>query len=101
MRTLVAGCAGFIGYHLTQRLLKDGHEVVGVDNFCSGSRANIEHLRADPRFRFVEHDITNPLAVEGPFGRVYDLACPASPVDFGRRRLEIPSHVLPRGVGAA
>lgn len=89
MRILVTGCAGFIGFHLTQRLLSDGHEVVGVDNFCSGSRANAEELRSRPQFRFVEHNITNPLSVEGPFQRVYDLACPASPVDFGPRRLEI------------
>jgi dTDP-glucose 4,6-dehydratase len=98
MRTLVAGCAGFIGYHLTERLLRDGHEVVGVDNFCTGNRANIESLRAQPGFRFIEHDITQPLPVEGPLERVYDLACPASPVDFEPRRLEILA-VCSRGVG--
>lgn len=89
MRVLVAGCAGFIGFHLTERLLVDGHEVVGVDNFCSGTPANVERLRGHARFQFCQHDITNPLPVEGPVERVYNLACPASPVDFGPRRLEI------------
>lgn len=89
MRILVAGCAGFIGYHLTQRLLSEGHEVAGLDNFCSGSRTNADDLRRHARFRFTEHDITNPLPVEGAFERIYDLACPASPVDFGPRRLAI------------
>lgn len=89
MRIVVAGCAGFIGVHLTQRLLAEGHEVVGVDNFSSGSRANAKELTQRPRFRFCEHDITKPLPVEGPCDRVYDLACPASPTDFGLRNLEI------------
>jgi nucleoside-diphosphate-sugar epimerase len=101
MHVLVAGCAGFIGYHLTERLLNEGHQVTGVDSLISGSRQNIERLRehaeqgharaAQQRasFRFVEHDITNPLEVEPRCARVYDLACPASPVDFGPHRLEI------------
>ncbi|MCK4342794.1 MAG: SDR family oxidoreductase [Phycisphaerae bacterium] len=97
MRIIVSGCAGFIGSHLTERLLADGHDVVGVDNFISGSRANAEKLRRLPRFQFLEHDITNPLLVEGPCERVYDLACPASPVDFGPHRLEILA-VCSRGV---
>jgi dTDP-glucose 4,6-dehydratase len=89
MRTLVAGCAGFIGYHLTQRLLADGHAVVGVDNFCSGSRSNLALLRQQRNFEFIEQDIAVPLEIRGELQRVYDLACPASPVDFGPRRLEI------------
>lgn len=89
MHVLVTGCAGFIGYHLTARLLAEGHEVVGLDNFSSGSRRNVEDLRAEPRFHFTEHDITNPLPVEGPVDLICDLACPASPVDFGPRRLAI------------
>jgi dTDP-glucose 4,6-dehydratase len=97
MRILVAGCAGFIGCHLAERLLRDGHAVVGVDNFCTGTRANVERLQANPHFQFSEHDITTPLRVEGPCERVYDLACPASPVDFGPRRLDILA-VCSRGV---
>ena len=97
MRILVAGCAGFIGFHLTKRLLDDGHDLVGIDNFCTGSRENTVHLQAQPRFQFIEHDITRPLSVEGPLDRVYDLACPASPTDFGPRQLEILA-VCSRGV---
>ena len=89
MRVLVTGCAGFIGYHLTERLLGEGHDVVGLDNFCSGSRANAESLGAHGRFRFIEHDITQSPPVDGPFDLICNLACPASPVDFGRRPLEI------------
>ncbi len=89
MRVLVAGCAGFIGYHLCERLLGEGCEVVGVDNFCSGSRSNAERLARHARFRFVEHDIVQPLTLDGALDRIYDLACPASPVDFGRQRLGI------------
>jgi dTDP-glucose 4,6-dehydratase len=89
MRVLVTGCAGFIGYHLTERLLVEGHSVVGLDNFCSGSRQNVKDLAVHKGFRFVEHDITSPLAVEGPFELICNLACPASPADFGPRALEI------------
>lgn len=89
MRIVLTGCAGFIGYHLAERLLGDGHDIVGVDNFCSGSRANVESLAKAPGFRFIEHDITHPLGIEGPVDRVYNLACPASPTDFGPRPLDI------------
>lgn len=89
MRVLVTGCAGFIGYHLAERLLSEGHAVVGLDSFWSGSRQNAADLRVHPRFHFHEHDITQPLPVEGPFDLICNLACPASPVDFARRRLGI------------
>ncbi len=97
MRILVTGCAGFIGFHLTERLLQEGHEVLGVDNLSTGSRQNVDALCRHSRFRFLQQDITSPLIVEGPWDRVYDLACPASPVDFGPRRLEILA-VCSRGV---
>ncbi len=97
MRVLVAGCAGFIGYHLTDRLLGEGHEVVGVDDLSSGQRDNASDLAARDRFTFVEQDITEPLDVSGPLDRVYNLACPASPVDFGPLRLHILA-VCSRGV---
>jgi dTDP-glucose 4,6-dehydratase len=70
-------------------LLREDHEVIGVDNFCTGMRANVEHLKTYVHFTFREHDITKPLTVEGPLESIYDLACPASPADFGARRLEI------------
>jgi nucleoside-diphosphate-sugar epimerase len=92
MRVLVAGCAGFIGFHLCERLLADGHDVVGVDNLATGQRRNADDLARLPGFRFVEHDICQPLpsvAVEGRPEAVFNLACPASPVDFGTRPLEI------------
>jgi len=89
MRVLVTGCAGFIGYHLTERLLRDGHQVVGLDNLSSGSRENIRDLLALPGFGFCEHDITRELPVRGPFDLICNLACPASPVDFARIPLEI------------
>lgn len=89
MRLLVTGCAGFIGYHLCERLLDDGHEVVGVDDLSTGQLANVNDLKVRPKFRFVEHDIVEPLSVAGRFQIVYNLACPASPIDFGPRRLDI------------
>ncbi len=97
MRVLVAGCAGFIGYHLTRRYLNDGHAVVGVDNLASGSNRNVRDLEAEERFAFHSHDITQPLAIEGPFDLVCNLACPASPIDFDPLRLEILA-VCSRGV---
>jgi len=89
MRVLVTGCAGFIGFHLTERLLAEGHEVVGLDNLSTGSRRNLTDLAAHPRFTFVEHDITLPPPVAGGFDLICNLACPASPVDFASRALAI------------
>ncbi len=97
MRLMVTGCAGFIGYHLCERLLDDEHEVVGVDDFSTGQQANVDGLKTRPGFSFVEHDIVQPLSITGPFQTVYNLACPASPVDFGPRRLNI-LEVCSRGV---
>ena len=59
MRILITGAAGFLGSHLTDRLLADGHEVVGVDNLVTGSTDNIAHLAGNPRFKFIHHDVTN------------------------------------------
>jgi len=82
VRVIVTGGAGFIGSHLCERFLADGHEVVGVDNFITGRRANIEHLLGISRFRLVEHDVSLPLHVEGPVDLVLHFASPASPVDY-------------------
>ena len=79
-RVLVTGGAGFIGSHLCERLLADGHEVLCVDNFFTGSRANVAKLLDNPRFELMRHDVTFPLYVEAD--QIYNLACPASPVHY-------------------
>jgi len=90
MRVLITGAAGFLGSHLSDRFLADGHSVVGVDNFLTGRPENIAHLRAEPRFTFVEQDVTEPLVVEGPLGGVLHFASPASPRDY----LDLPIETL-------
>ena len=85
----IAGAAGFIGCQLADRYLELGNTVFGVDNFITGSRENIKWLSRWPRFRFVEHDVIKPLDLPGPVDLVCDLACPASPVDFGPSGVEI------------
>ena len=80
MRLLVTGGAGFLGSHLCERLLNEGHEVVCVDNYFTGSRKNIEHLLDNPRFEVLRHDITFPIYVE--VDGIFNLACPASPVHY-------------------
>lgn len=79
-RILVTGGAGFIGSHLCERLLNEGHEVLCVDNFYTGRKANIAHLLNNPYFEVIRHDITFPLYVE--VDEIYHLACPASPVHY-------------------
>ena len=79
-RILVTGGAGFIGSHLCARLVKEGNEVLCVDNFFTGTRANIAALVSNPRFEFIRHDVTFPLYVE--VDQIYNLACPASPVHY-------------------
>ena len=88
MRVLVTGGAGFVGSHLCERLLADGHEVVCMDNLVTGRRENVAHLKSDRRFEFVEHDVTKTIAVEGPVGGVMHLASPASPVDYERLKIQ-------------
>jgi len=79
-RILVTGGAGFLGSHLCEGLLNDGHEVLCVDNFFTGTRKNIEHLLSHPGFELLRHDITFPLYVE--VDEIYNLACPASPIHY-------------------
>lgn len=80
MRVLVTGGAGFLGSHLCERLLKDGHEVLCLDNFYSGRRANVAQLAANPDFELIRHDIVNPILLE--VERIFHLACPASPIHY-------------------
>ncbi|OBH04734.1 NAD-dependent dehydratase [Mycobacterium sp. E2699] len=86
MRALVAGAAGFLGSHLCDRLRRDGVEVLGLDNFYSGSRENLSHLENDPGFGFLEHDITRPLdaPAAGPLDVIFNMACPAAPLTYQR-----------------
>jgi UDP-glucuronate decarboxylase len=79
-RVLVTGGAGFLGSHLCDRLIRDGHEVICVDNFFTGSKRNIAHLLGNPAFELMRHDVTFPLYVE--VDEIYNLACPASPVHY-------------------
>src|SRR5579872_4326917 len=79
-KVLVTGGAGFLGSHLCERLLAQGHDVLCVDNFFTGSKANIAHLITQPHFEVLRHDVTFPLYVE--VDRIYNLACPASPIHY-------------------
>ena len=79
-RVLVTGGAGFLGSHLCERLLSDGHDVLCVDNFFTGTRENVAHLVSHPHFELARHDVTFPLYVE--VDEIYNLACPASPIHY-------------------
>src|SRR3954463_15326865 len=87
MRILISGAAGFLGSHLTDLLLSQGHEVVGVDNFITGRPENIKHLKETPAYRFVPHDVIEPLSVDGPIDRVYHMASPASPIGYVKHQV--------------
>ena len=80
MRILVTGGAGFLGSHLCDRLLKDGNEVICIDNLFTGRKSNIAHLRDNPHFEFVRHDVIDPFKYE--VEQIYNLACPASPPHY-------------------
>jgi dTDP-glucose 4,6-dehydratase len=87
MRVLVTGAAGFLGSHLTDRLLSEGHTVVGIDNLCTGDRENLAHLTNEPRFRFEERDVCMPFD-SGPVDYVFNFASPASPPEYLRLGIE-------------
>lgn len=93
MRLLVTGAAGFLGSHLVDRLLADGHEVVGMDNMVTGAAANLAHLDGHARFRLVRHDVSQFVTVDGPLDGVFHLASPASPIDY----LKLPIQTLKVG----
>ena len=80
MRILITGGAGFLGSHLADRLLEDGHEIICMDNLFTGSKRNIAHLMQNPSFEFFRHDVTDPFKLE--VDQIYNLACPASPMHY-------------------
>ncbi|MFW5947075.1 MAG: UDP-glucuronic acid decarboxylase family protein [Gemmatimonadota bacterium] len=93
MRVLITGAAGFLASHLADRFIAGGHEVIGMDNFITGSPDNIAQLFGHDRFRFVEHDVTNFIYVEGELDGVLHFASPASPIDY----LDMPIQTLKVG----
>ncbi len=93
LRLILSGAAGFIGSHFTDRLLAEGHTVVGLDNLITGSLANLAHLKAHPRFQFLRHDVTTPITIDEPIDGVLHLASLASPRDY----LEHPIETLDAG----
>jgi dTDP-glucose 4,6-dehydratase len=82
MRILVSGAAGFLGSHLTDLLLAQGHTVVGVDNLITGNVANVAHLEGNRNYSLIRHDVIEPWKVDGPIDRIYHMASPASPVGY-------------------
>ena len=93
MRMLVTGGAGFLGSHLCDRLLSEGHEVIAMDNFVTGNPRNIDHLETDRRFHLIEHNVTKFISIEGDIDAVLHFASPASPIDY----LELPIQTLKVG----
>lgn len=91
--TVVTGAAGFLGSHLCDRLLAEGHHVIGIDNFITGGAANIEHLAGNERFKFIKQDVTEYLYLPGEIQYIFHFASPASPIDY----LELPIQTLKVG----
>jgi len=93
MTLLITGAAGFLGSHLVDRLLRDGHPVVGMDNFITGNKQNLAHLEGDARFRLITHNVSTYIAFHEPLDGVLHFASPASPIDY----LELPIQTLKVG----
>lgn len=92
-KVLITGAAGFLGSHLCDRFIKEGFEVIGMDNFITGDAKNISHLAPHPNFLFIEHDVTQYINIEGPLDYILHFASPASPIDY----LKIPIQTLKVG----
>jgi dTDP-glucose 4,6-dehydratase len=93
MRVLITGGAGFLGSHLSDRFLAEGHTVIAMDNLITGSTDNIAHLAGHERFSYIKHDVTNYIFIDGPLDAILHFASPASPVDY----LELPIQTLKVG----
>jgi dTDP-glucose 4,6-dehydratase len=93
MRVLITGGAGFLGSHLCDRFLTEGHTVIAMDNLITGSTDNIAHLAGHERFTFIKHDVTNYIFIDGPLDAILHFASPASPIDY----LELPIQTLKVG----
>src|SRR4051794_26115384 len=91
--SVVTGAAGFLGSHLTDLLLAQGHKVIGIDNFVTGTVDNISHLGGNPNFKFIQQDVTEFIFLDGPVNYVWHFASPASPIDY----LELPIQTLKVG----
>lgn len=89
MKILISGGAGFVGSHLCDLLISEGHEIICVDNLITGNIINVKHLLGNDRFEFREYDVTEPMPIEGKLDYILHLASPASPIDFDRLSLEI------------
>jgi dTDP-glucose 4,6-dehydratase len=87
MRILISGAAGFLGSHLTDLLLSQGHEIVGVDNLLTGKAENIAHLNGNAKYQFIKHDVIDPISIDGPIDRIYHMASPASPIGYVKHQV--------------
>jgi dTDP-glucose 4,6-dehydratase len=87
MRILISGAAGFLGSHLTDLLLGQGHDVVGVDNFITGKPENIAHLKNNPKYSFTQADVIEPVKIDGHLDRIYHMASPASPIGYVKHQV--------------
>ena len=87
MRILISGAAGFLGSNLTDLILWQDHEVIGVDNFITGKRENVAHLAGNAKFQLIEHDVISPLKIDGPIDRIFHLASPATTVGYYKNQI--------------
>jgi dTDP-glucose 4,6-dehydratase len=90
---LITGAAGFLGSHLCDRFIKEGYKVIGMDNFITGDKKNLQHLAHHPHFEFIEHDVTQYIKIDGDLDYILHFASPASPIDY----LKIPIQTLKVG----
>jgi len=79
---LITGAAGFLGSHLCDRFIAEGYHIIGMDNFITGDKQNIQHLFSHPMFEFIEHDVTNYISISQPIDYILHFASPASPIDY-------------------